>query len=59
MTDISVAARSCDQLRGHRRGLRGGPGGEPMTVTFDDLTLTNSYGAACVRFVSTLTAQRP
>jgi hypothetical protein len=52
MTDILVAHVRAANSEGIGVILRGGPGGEPMSVTFDDLTLTNSYGAACVRFAA-------
>ncbi len=52
MSNIVVAHVHAVNSEGIGVVLRGGPSGEPMSITFDDLTLTNSYGAACVRFAS-------
>jgi len=49
ITNLVVAHLRAVNSEGVGATLRGGPSGEPMTVTFDDLTLTNTFGNACIR----------
>jgi len=51
MNNILVAHVRAVNSEGVGVVLRGGPSGEPVSVTFDDLTLTNTY-ATCVRIAS-------
>ncbi len=52
ITDLVVAHLRAVNSAGVGAVLRGGPLGEPMSVTFDDLMLTNTYGNVCVRFAA-------
>lgn len=52
MNDITVAHMRAANSVGVAVVTRGGASGEPVKVTFDDLTLTNTYGAACLRIAS-------
>ncbi len=51
MTDIVIAHLRAVNSEGVGVVLRGGPSGEPVSMTFDDLVLTNTY-ATCVRIAS-------
>jgi hypothetical protein len=50
ITNLVVAHLHAVNSEGIGAGLRGGPSGEPVTVTLDDLNLTNTYSNVCVRF---------
>ena len=51
ITNVVVAHLRAVNSEGIGMVLRGGPSGEPVTATVDDVSLTNTY-AACVRFAS-------
>ncbi|HZO95344.1 MAG TPA: hypothetical protein VFB22_16470 [Candidatus Baltobacteraceae bacterium] len=50
--DVSVTHLRAVSSEGVALALRGGPGGEPVHVTLDDLTITDGLGSACVRLGS-------
>ncbi len=52
MDGITIAHMRAVNSEGVAVVVRGGPTGEPPNVTFDDLTLTNAYGAVCLRIAS-------
>lgn len=49
MTNVVVSHVRAVNSEGVGAILRGGPAGEPVSLTFDDLTLTNGYAPTCVR----------
>jgi hypothetical protein len=50
INDIVVTHLHAVNSQGMGVALRGGPSGEPVNVTLDDVSLLNSYGRVCIRF---------